>query len=393
MTARILYPGLLHGTVTPPVSKSLLHRILIARVLAGESLPAPWPGEGEDLAATRRCLSVLTEQGGDGLPEMDCGQSASTLRFLLPLALSLRGGGRFKGSPRLFERPLEPYLETLGRKGVRFCQDAGSLLAEGRLPAGEYVLPGDVSSQFVTGLLFALPTVAGESRITLTGRLVSGPYVDLTMEVLCRAGILVNEKENTFTTFGKQMFKRFDWDPETDWSQAAFWYAANFLGSCIEIKGLNPKSLQGDRRITQWYPMMERPGDLRLDLGQNPDLLPAVALMAAARTGKTCLVNAGRLRNKESDRIRTSAGLLAALGASVDEREDGLVLNGPCRLQGGVTVNPSGDHRIAMMAAVAATVCESPVVLTDADCVCKSYPEFWNHYHSLGGKSDVLISG
>ena len=213
----------------------------------------------------------------------------------------------------------------------------------------------------------------------------------MTLEILHLAGIEVSEKEKSFTTFGKQRFNTFQWEHEADWSQAAFWYAANFLGSSVVTEGLNPDSVQGDRCIALWYQKLRRPGDIELDLGQNPDLLPAAALMAAVRKGTTRFVNAGRLRNKESDRLRASAVVLSRLGAAVEEQEDGLVLFGPRCLRGGVTVDPSGDHRIAMMTAVAATACEAPVVLTDADCVCKSYPEFWKHYHSLGGKSNVLV--
>lgn len=394
MSTVIVKPGILLGAVTPPPSKSQLHRILIAQALSGSTLRPVDPEEGEDIAATRRCLAELLTGKKNKLPRLDCGQSGSTLRFLIPVALLLRGGGIFTGEGRLMERPLKPYFDLFEQKGIRWTQEGDTLTVEGTLTPGEYRLPGDVSSQFITGLLFALPRLAGDSQIRLTTPLESRPYVDMTTAVLERFGIRINGQENGFFVPGNQCYQVGEQiRPEADWSQAAFWYAANFLDSRIKISGLNQKSTQGDRQIGLWYWTLARPGAVTLDLSQNPDLLPAAALMAAFRVGETKLENAARLRDKESDRLSAVAQVLTALGAEVEELPDGLILHGPATLRGGVTVDCKGDHRIAMMTAVAATKCAQPVTIPGAECVEKSYPGFWEHFGQLGGKLDVLVSG
>ena len=385
-------PHLLEGAVTPPASKSQLHRIMIARALSGTGLPASTEPESEDLTATRRCLEALMK-GKKKLPLLDCGESGSTLRFLIPLALVLRGGAVFVGHGRLPERPIEPYVRLFEQQNIRFTREGNSLTVEGSLKAGEYRLPGDVSSQFITGLLFALPLLEGESRIVLTTPLESRSYVDLTLVVLKCFGVSIDMNENTFIVPGTQKFRADFVEAERDWSQGAFWYAANFLDHHVDVQGLNSNSIQGDRQIARWYWTMARPGDVELDMSQYPDLLPAVALMATVRAGETRLVKAGRLRDKESDRLAAVASVLKQLGAEVEELPDGLVLAGSTRFRGGVTVDSFGDHRIAMMAAIAASGCEDSVVIRNGDCVRKSYPEFWEHYRSLGGEFDVLVSG
>ena len=394
MSTVVVKPGTLMGAVTPPASKSQLHRILISQMLSGSALRPASPEEGADIIATRRCLAALTEGSKQELPLLDCGQSGSTLRFLIPVALLLRGGGVFTGEGRLMERPLKPYFDIFKEKNIRWKQEEGNLTVEGTLEAGEYRLPGDVSSQFITGLLFALPRLAGDSRIILTSLLESRPYVDLTIDVLGRFGVQVRQEENGYLIPGKQCYQVAQHlRPESDWSQGAFWYAANFLDSQVKISGLNPQSVQGDRQIGMWYWTLARPGEVSLDLSQNPDLFPAVALMAAFRVGETRLVHAARLRDKESDRLSAVAQVLTLLGAQAEELPDGLVLRGPCELQGGVTVDCKGDHRIAMMAAIGATKCREPVTIPGAECVEKSYPCFWEHFGQLGGKFDVLVSG
>ena len=393
MSTVIVKPGTLMGAVTPPASKSQLHRILIAQMLSGSALRPVSAEEGDDIAATRRCLAELAKKETE-LPHLDCGQSGSTLRFLIPVALLLRGGGVFTGAGRLMERPLKPYFDLFAEKGVRCTQEGNTLTVEGELEPGDYVLPGDVSSQFITGLLFVLPRLAGESRIVLTTPLESRPYVDMTTAVLGQFGIRIAQEEQGYRVPGNQCYQVAQHlRPEADWSQGAFWYAANFLDSQIKISGLNPQSVQGDRQIGMWYWTLARPGEVSLDLSQNPDLLPAAALMAAFRVGETRLIHAARLRDKESDRLSAVAQVLTLLGARVEELPDGLVLHGPCELQGGVTVDCKGDHRIAMMAAIAATKCIAPVTIPGAECVEKSYPGFWEHFGQLGGKLDVLVSG
>ena len=377
-------PSRLSGPVAPPPSKSQAHRYLIAAALAGGGSTIRNLADSQDIRATRRCLAALHADGG-GLPVFDCGESGSTLRFLIPIALARRGGGVFTGQGRLMERPQRPYLDLFREKGVRCTQENGVLTAEGRLTPGIYRLPGDVSSQFVTGLLYALPLLEGDSELVLTTPLESRGYVDMTLEALARFGIHGTERENGFLIPGRQKYCPAQASVEADWSQAAFWLAAATLGNPVQPVGLEEDSSQGDRVIGDYYVPLCRPGDVDIDLSQCPDLAPPLAVMAAVRCGTTRLVNAGRLRLKESDRLASITQVLRALGADVEEGPDFLRIQGRDALAGGCTVDCCNDHRIAMMAAVAVARCESPVTLTGAECVAKSYPDFWAHYRMLGG--------
>ena len=376
-------PGLLAGSVSPPPSKSQAHRVLIAAALAGEAAPIPPGADSQDIAATRRCLSELMTKSNFP-PHLDCGESGSTLRFLIPIALALRGGGVFTGRGRLMKRPQKPYFDLFDEKNIRYKQEAGVLTVEGKLAPGAYRLPGNVSSQFVTGLLYALPLLAGDSEIILDSPLESRGYVDMTLEVLEKAGVRVEQAGENFRVPGGQQYRPFEMAVEADWSQAAFWFAARNLGSTIAVQNLNPHSTQGDRAAARWSEVLAGSGDAAIDLSGCPDLAPPLAVMAAVREGTTELVNAARLRLKESDRLASITSALAALGAEVMERPDGLTIRGKDGLSGG-TADCLGDHRIAMMAAVAATRCREPVTLLGAECVAKSYPDFWEHYRMLGG--------
>ena len=242
-----------------------------------------------------------------------------------------------------------------------------------------------MSSQFVTGLLYALPLLEGDSEIVLTTPLESRGYVDLTLDALEKFGVAVEEGPQGFRAPGNQTFRARDLTIEADWSQAAFWYAASFLDGDIEIQGLNQDSVQGDRRIALDYWTLARPGEVELDVSQCPDLAPPLAAIAAGRCGVTHLTHAARLRDKESDRLSAVAEVLTALGAEVLEGPDSLTLTGRDSLPGGAVVDSRNDHRIAMMAAVAALACEAPVTITGAECVAKSYPSFWEDYEKLGG--------
>ena len=381
-------PKPLAGTVTPPPSKSIAHRALIAAALAeGESRLSNL-AQSRDIQATRDCLAALKHgrpAGADGLPRLDCGESGSTLRFLIPVALALRGGGHFTGRGRLLERPLGPYFTLFDEKGISYEKTGDGLTVRGRLTPGRYALPGDVSSQFVTGLLYALPLLEGDSEIVLTTPLESRGYVDLTLDALEKFGVAVEEGPQGFRAPGNQTFRARDLTIEADWSQAAFWYAANFLDGDIEIQGLNHDSVQGDRRIALDYWTLARPGEVELDVSQCPDLAPPLAAISAGRCGVTHLTHAARLRDKESDRLSAVAEVLTALGAEVLEGPDSLTLTGRDSLPGGAVVDSRNDHRIAMMAAVAALACEAPVTITGAECVAKSYPSFWEDYEKLGG--------
>ena len=408
-------PAKLKGAVTPPPSKSQAHRLLIAAALAEGVSVIHNVAYSQDIDATLRCLTELGaefDREGDTvtvhgmganamspnrrmtLPRLDCGESGSTLRFLIPIALAVRGGGIFTGRGRLMERPQKPYFDLFEKKGIFYEQKDGVLTVEGRLTSGEYRLPGNVSSQFFTGLLFALPLLDGPSAIIPTTALESEGYIQMTLQAMAQFGVELPATLSLPPQYhpqGNQTYSSATAAVEADWSQAGFWYAAKFLGHDVEIEGLNPDSIQGDSVIDIQYEEMGLElgdvGALELDVSVCPDLVPPLAAMAAFRAGETTrLVNAARLRLKESDRLASVTSVLNAMGADVEEGEDFLVIHGKERLKGGVTVDSFNDHRIAMMAAVAATRCEKPVTLTGAESVNKSYPDFWKEYERLGGQ-------
>ena len=398
-------PKKLQGVVIPPPSKSQAHRLLIAAALAqGESTISNLV-LSQDLEATVRCLEELgaqfslegttmtvTGMGANAmsplrrmaLPHLDCGESGSTLRFLIPVALAVRGGGIFTGSARLMERPLQPYFQLFGEKGISYKRKDGALTVTGQLPPGTYSLPGDVSSQFFTGLMFALPLLNGGSRISLTSPLESGGYVELTRQVMAQAGVLTQGGSLP----GNQTYQPLRQSVEADWSQAAFWYAAHALGSNLLIQGLNPFSDQPDAQVASLYlQLCSSQEEIAIDVSQCPDLFPALALMAAARPGQATHIGGGaRLRLKECDRIAAVVEVLAALGVPVEEFPDGVSIIGVMELGGDVEIDCHNDHRIAMMAAIAATRCAMPITLVGAQCVDKSYPGFWADYEALGGR-------
>ena len=398
-------PAVLKGTVTPPPSKSQAHRLIIAAALSDGFCKLSNVDLSEDIQATLRCMRTLdADASADGTiirgadlvdgheepaPEvMDCGESGSTLRFLIPVVLALKGGGKFTGHGRLMERPQEPYFALFREKGIFYEQKDGVLTVRGKLAPGVYTLPGNVSSQFITGLLYALPLLEGDSEIVLTTGLESRGYVDMTLDALERFGVKAEyDGKRTFRVPGNQSYQHQNLAIEADWSNAAFWYGAKFLGCPVEIGGLDQASVQGDRAIAGFYDQLQGTGSLDLDVSQCPDLVPPLAAMAALRSRETTrIVNAGRLRIKESDRLATVTEVLNALGAQVEEYEDYLVIHGKEKLAGGVTVSGHNDHRIAMMAAIAAIRCEAPVTITGAECVKKSYPRFWEDYRRLGGE-------
>ncbi|MCI9268956.1 MAG: 3-phosphoshikimate 1-carboxyvinyltransferase [Lawsonibacter sp.] len=382
-------PGPLEGTVTPPPSKSQAHRAILAQLLAGGGTVSNLE-TSQDIEATQRCAAALKAQGTD-LPLLDCGESGSTLRFLIPIALALRGGGRFTGRGRLMDRPQKPYFDIFDEKGIFYEQKDGALTVKGELKPGEYRLPGNVSSQFVTGLLYALPLLEGESRIVLTSPLESRGYVDMTLDVLDRFGVRVEVLEDGFLVPGDQVFQARDFTIEADWSQAAFWLAAGLLGNPVLTVGLSDQSTQGDRVIDEHFASFAWGTGRRveIDVSDCPDLLPPLAVMAAFHDGTTRLTNAARLRLKESDRLATVTKMLTALGGQVEEGPDWLAIPGTRFLKGG-TVDGANDHRIVMAAAIAATRCTGPVTILGAEAVNKSYPRFWEEYKRLGGEFDVL---
>ncbi len=397
-------PALLRGAVTPPPSKSQTHRLIIAAALArGESVLSPVV-MNRDIEATLGCVKalganwtlegdILTVRGAsgsppDGLPQFACGESGSTLRFMLPVALAVAGGGVFTGKGRLMERPLGPYETLFREKGVLWEQVDGCLTVKGRLEPGIYRLPGNVSSQFFTGLLFALPLLPGPSAILPTTQLESMEYITMTCAALEAFGITTMATMSLppqYHVQGPAPYRPARLTVERDWSQAAFWYAAGTLGNAVEVRDMNPDSLQGDRASAGLCRELARSVEVEIDLSGIPDLAPPLAAAAAVRDGVTRFTNAYRLRLKESDRLSAIAGALGALGAQVEEQPESLTVRGSASLRGGCTVDCRNDHRIAMMLAVAATRCREPVTLEGAQCVEKSYPGFWEDYQSLGG--------
>ncbi|MDR1465693.1 MAG: 3-phosphoshikimate 1-carboxyvinyltransferase [Oscillospiraceae bacterium] len=388
---RVLSPAAARGCVAAVPSKSDAHRLLIVSALAGA--PGEVPAANEDIRATADCLRALL---GPGEPRAaDCGESGSTLRFLLPVAAALGLEVTFTGGGRLPERPLEPLLSLLRARGCALSAERLPLRISGRLRAGEYILAGGVSSQYITGLLFALPLLAGESRICLTSPLESAGYVQMTLRTLARFGIEIAAVRDGWAVPGGQTYRIPDAvpAPEGCWSSAAALLAAGALAGEVTVAGLDPFSAQPDRAVLDLLRAMGAGADgctvrqarlrgITMDAADCPDLVPVMAAVMALAEGESRIVGAGRLRLKESDRLRAMAENLTILGADVTELPDGLAIRGRETLRGGA-VDSRNDHRIAMAMAVAALRCEGPVTLVGAETVRKSYPAFWEDYSQL----------
>ena len=397
-------PTRLSGSLTVPSSKSMSHRLVIAAALASGESRITNLSLSEDITATLNAVKVLGARWqleGDtatisrqdtpvNLPLLDCGESGSTLRFLIPVALVLTGGASFTGRGRLMERPLTPYFQIFGEKGISWEQNEHVLTFKGTLKPGCYEIDGGVSSQFITGLLLALPLLDGDSEIRATGQLESRPYLDMTLSALEAFGIQVKASADCcrFEVPGGQQYRAASLAVEGDYSQAAFFLTANFIGASVCLQGLSPRSSQGDRVAGEILSGFAQPEEVTVDCSQIPDLVPALAVAAAFRPGScTRFVRAGRLRIKESDRIATTAAMLRALGGQVAEEPEGLTVWGQEKLCGNAApVDCANDHRIAMAAAAASVGCENPVTLLGAACVKKSYPRFWEDFQMLGGQ-------
>ena len=400
-------PAKLNGTITPPPSKSLAHRLIILASLAnGESTIMNFE-PCEDLLATVRAMRALGAKividgntmhihGIDPhsvwtkkLPQIDCIESGTTLRFMIPVALAVAGGGIFTGSERLMQRPLEPYFEIFREQGIHYSLKDNTLTVQGQLHPGQYRLPGNVSSQFFSGLLLALPLLSEPSVLIPEGRLESSSYITMTLHALNQFGIHIPATMSLPPQYhipANTVYPAQDLSLEADWSQAAFWYAAAGIGNAVTVTGMSSESFQGDRAILEYGAMLHSSGDVTIDISDCPDLAPPLAVWGALRPGQLRLTNAARLRLKESDRLSSITQALTALGADIIEGNDSLTICGKPALKGGVTVDCHNDHRIAMMLAIAATCCEQPVTLIDTRwCVSKSYPNFWKDYRALGG--------
>lgn len=410
----IIEPSALGGTVDAPSSKSDAHRLLICAAMADAPTKISFSKTGADIEATINCLRAMGAkiEYSDGvcsvepidkaseMPFIDCGESGSTLRFLLPVVSAVCGGGSFSGSGRLPSRPLDDLTAVMKRGGVSFSSDALPFQTSGHLRSGEYSISGNVSSQYISGLLMALPMLEADSKITLTSSLESAAYVQMTLKALRRFGIEIKEKDNTFEIKGGQKPKSPGFiSAEGDWSNSAFFLVGGALGNGVSVSGLDEISPQGDSAVseilrlfgasTQVTDSFVRAGAGALsgqvvDVSEIPDLLPILAVLAAFSDGETRFINAARLRLKESDRLKTTAEMLRGIGAQAQELEDSLVVHGG-RARGGETQS-ANDHRIAMASAIAAAYCEGPTIIRQAEAVNKSYPAFFEDFSKLGGK-------
>lgn len=406
MIARIT-PRKLSGCLRAIPSKSEAHRMLICAAFADRRTVLEIGGSSQDIEATVRCLRGLGARIEDAggillvhpvdrahLPEkcrLDCGESGSTLRFLLPVAGALGVEASFIMGGRLPERPIAPLDRELVHGGCELDRpEKNCLRIRGRLAAGEYHLPGNVSSQYITGMLLALSLCDGQSELKIEGKTESAGYVDMTLQAMEKFGAAPRREDGFRISGGWKFVSPGEARIEGDWSNAAFWLCANALEGCdVRLSGLNNHSAQGDRRIAaEIEGFLAARDEYTVDAANIPDLVPALAACACAMKKKMRFINARRLRIKESDRIATVVAAVRAVGGIAEETEDGLIVHGAKMLCGG-TVDAAGDHRIAMMAAVASIGCEGEVVIRGAEAVNKSYPGFWEDFNSLGGRATL----
>ncbi len=426
---RTVKAGLRTGTVKIPSSKSFAHRMLICAAMGEQESTLVCDGLSDDILATVDCLNALgstiqirklSERESlirvIPIPKslmqrnkqccsytktavLPVKESGSTLRFLLPIAGVLGVRTEFVMEGRLPKRPLAPYDDLLRAHGMKIDADGNTLYCSGNLESGSYELPGNISSQFISGLLMSLPYLKENSALNIQGDLESEGYVRITEDVLKQAGIKLSRHGQRYNIPGSQVSGLPPELPvEGDWSNAAFFLSMGSVSEHgITVKGLTSSSLQGDREV---LPILTRFGavvsenehgitvrkgeccPLLIDAAKIPDLIPVLSVLACAADGESRIINAGRLRLKESDRLRSTAEMITSLGGAVDELQDGLVIHGTGELCGGV-VNPHRDHRLAMSAAAAACICRENVIVKDAECVAKSYPDFWNDFLSL----------
>ena len=394
------------GKIPAIPSKSMAHRLIIASALTrltGNPCKVDIGKVSDDVEATFEATKSLLEGVAQGdvtrVREIHCKESGSTFRFLLPIAGALGIPCDFYPEKSLLERPIWPLYDEMVSHGCKMTSLGQlPLHLEGKMEGGNYQLPGNISSQYITALLMALPLAAANSTVEIIGELESAPYVDMTLEVLKLSGIVIRKTASGYNIpGGQQYFLNNDPAVEGDWSNAAFWMAMSpYLDQSIEVEGLNHSWNQGDKEIEkiimEMY-MQEKGQKMEINVANIPDLVPAIALAAAGSGIDVEVVNAQRLRLKESDRIKSIAQTLKALGGKVTERNNGLIIHGidyrnGYRLQGG-TVDSCGDHRIAMMAAGLSLLCKEPVTIENAQVVSKSYMKFFDDFEKLGGVIQV----
>lgn len=420
-----IYPSKLEGSVEVPPSKSMAHRAIICASLSDGKSKIENIDYSDDINATidgMRALGAKIVKNYDSLEiegiysknaeaeefrVIDCNESGSTLRFLVPISLLVKGKNKFIGRGNLGKRPLTTYYEIFDNQGIEYSYEENNLNleVEGSLRGGEFYVKGNISSQFITGLLFSLPLLKEDSKIIITTNMESKGYIDLTLSALNEFGInIINNNYKEFIIKGNQRYLNRNYRVEGDYSQGAFFLSANALGNKVEVKDLSLSSLQGDKEVIDILKRMKVEffnfkngiaskinGELSstiIDGAQCPDIIPVLAAVASLAKGKTEIINAGRLRIKECDRLRAVKLELSKLGADIEEKEDGLIIYGVDKLEGGVEVWSHKDHRIAMTLAIAATRCNQPIIIKDYECIAKSYPRFFEDYKALGGRVD-----
>ncbi len=408
-------PHKLHGTVQAPPSKSMAHRALICAALSATPCTVQGISDSKDMEATLACLKALgysMQRNGDTVSSsvgrrdvqkavLDCGESGSTLRFMIPVAAALGVVTEFTGKGRLPQRPIGPYENAFSGKGVTIETEDGHLPMRimGKLEDGTFNIPGDISSQFITGLLLAAPLVQNDMEIILTTPLESEPYVDLTIDVLKAFHADIRKTGNGYFVRKGQTLRNIHYTVEGDYSQAAFFLAGGAIQGCATVSNLNRDSKQGDRAIVnllrQFGADIQQEGDtvtcrhrklhgINIDASQIPDLVPVLAVTGAYASGTTRIYHATRLRLKESDRLAATKDMLQKLGADIETTDDGLLIQGKNILHGG-RCGAWNDHRIAMAGAIAGMCSETGAIIEGYECVKKSYPGFFDDLLELGG--------
>ena len=417
-----IYPSKLKGEVKIPPSKSMAHRAIICAALSDGLCIIENIDYSDDIIATidamnslgakivkhKDYIEVIGAYGSDEKAKetriIDCNESGSTLRFLVPISLLFEGRSKFIGRGNLGKRPLTTYYNIFEKQGIEYSYEEGNLnlVIDGELKAGTFEVEGNVSSQFITGLLFTLPLLNEDSKIIIITEMESKGYIDLTLRAMSDFGVkIINNDYREFIIKGNQKYSARNYRVEGDYSQAAFFLCADSLGNDVLCKDLDLNSLQGDKEVIDILERMNivfnandigvkgtTNGELIstvIDGSQCPDIIPVLTSVAALTKGTTEIINAGRLRIKECDRLAAVTSELNKLGAKIIEKEEGLVVTGVEKLQGGVEVWSHKDHRIAMTLAIASTRCEEPIVIKDYECIAKSYPNFFDDFKALGG--------
>ena len=413
MNKKIIKADKLVGEVSPPPSKSILHRYIIGSSLAKGISKIENISFSDDIIATIEAMKKLganIEKKDNYLlidgsktfdkeylnnSEIDCNESGSTLRFLFPLSIVKENKVLFKGKGKLLKRPLSPYFENFDKYQIKYSHvNENEILLDGELKSGEYEIDGNISSQFITGLLFSLPLLNENSKIIIKGKLESSSYIDITLDCLNKFGIeIINNSYQEFIIEGNQTYKSGNYEVEADYSQVAFFLVANSIGSDIKINGLNVNSLQGDKKIIDFISEIDnwtKNEKLILDGSETPDIIPILSLKACISKKEIEIINIARLRIKESDRLSATVQELSKLGFDLIEKEDSILINSRKDFNkinnSPVYLSSHSDHRIAMTIAIASTCYEGEIILDNLDCVKKSYPNFWEVFLSLGGK-------